>query len=69
MQLWVDEETVTTRIEDPQKSPFWPSRDELCRYLTRDEVMEREGGKDWAIQRRLDFENHHPATQEFLQSQ
>ena len=66
MHLFTDEENVITRIEDPQKSPFWHWQDSSDRYLTRDEVLSQEGGKDWAINRRLDFENHHPATAQFL---
>ena len=67
LHLWVDENEVITRIEDPEKSPFWPSRSETVRYLSRDEVLRRSGAKEWAIERRLDFEREHLATAEFLE--
>lgn len=66
LHLFTDEENVITRIEDPSKSPFLHWEDRADRYLTREEVLSQEGGKDWAIDRRLDLENHHAATAEFL---
>lgn len=67
MHLYSDNENTITRIEDPEESPFWPSHDEGERYLTRLEVMSQDGGKEWAINRRLDFEDHHEPTAAFLQ--
>ena len=66
LHLWATETDVVTRIEDPSESPFWPSHPESERYLTRDEVLSQEGGKEWAIERRLDFERHHDETSAFL---
>jgi hypothetical protein len=53
LHMWVRDKEVVTRIEEPQDSPFWVNRDESSRYLTRDEVLSRQGGRDWAIDRRL----------------
>ncbi len=66
MHLYTDNDNVVTRIEDPDKSPFWRWEKRTDRYLTREEVLSQEGGKDWAIDRRLDFEAHHQPTVHFL---
>ena len=67
MHLYVDDDgNVVTRIEDPEESPLWPSRNQAYRYLSREEVLAQDGAKEWAIGRRLDFENHHSPTEQFL---
>jgi hypothetical protein len=67
MHLYLDDqENVITRIEDPEESPLWPSRNQAYRYLTREEVLAHTGAKEWAIGRRLDFEDHHLPTKQFL---
>jgi len=67
MHLYVDDdENLVTRIEDPEESPLWPSRDRAYRYLLREEVLAQDGAKEWAIGRRLDFEKHHALTVQFL---
>lgn len=66
LHLYTDDENVVTRISDPEDSPFWRWRRDADRYLTRDEVLAQAGGKEWAIDRRLDFEEHHRATGDFL---
>jgi hypothetical protein len=67
MHLYVDDDgNVVTRIEDPEESPLWPSRNQAYRYLSREEVLAQNGAKEWAIGRRLDFENHHSPTGQFL---
>ena len=67
MHLYVDDdENLVTRIEDPEESPLWPSLNQSYRYLLREEVLAQDGAKEWAIGRRLDFENHHAPTGEFL---
>jgi hypothetical protein len=67
MHLYLDdEENVITRIEDPEGSPLWPSRNQANRYLTREEVLAQNGAKEWTIGRRLDFEYHHSPTKQFL---
>lgn len=66
LHLWVKEAEVITRIEDPNESPFWPSHSDEERYLTREEVLSQDGGKEWAINRRLDFEKHHEETAAFI---
>ena len=66
MQLCADSNEVVTTIKDPQSSPLWPTRDSSERYLTRAEVLAQCGGKDWAINRRLDIEEHHAPTRQFL---
>jgi hypothetical protein len=67
MHIYVDDDdNVVTRIEDPEESPFWPSRNQEYRYLSREEVLALDGAKDWAIGRRLHFVNHHSATSQFL---
>jgi hypothetical protein len=67
MHVYVDEDdNVVTRIEDPEASPLWPSRNQEYRYLTREEVLARDDAKEWAIGRPLDFVNHHSATRQFL---
>lgn len=66
LHLWVDGTEVKTSISDPAKSPFWPEHSDKERYLSREEVLSREGGKEWAIARRLDFEEHHKPTERFL---
>jgi hypothetical protein len=68
LHLWATETDVVTRIEDPSESPFWASHQESERYLTREEVLSREGGKEWVIGRRLDFVSHHNMTNAFLGS-
>lgn len=68
MHLYTDEDNVVTRIEDPEESPFWRWERRQDRYLTREEVLSHEGGKEWAIDRRLDFEEHHVATADFLRA-
>lgn len=67
MHLYVDDdENLVTRIEDPEESPFWASRNRVYRYLSREEVLAQNEAKEWAIGRRLDFENHHSPTGQFL---
>ena len=67
MHLYIDDDdNVVTRIEDPEESPLWPSRNREFRYLSREEVLAKDGAKEWAIGRRLDFENHHSPTEQFL---
>jgi hypothetical protein len=67
MHLYLDDDgNVVTRIEDPEQSPLWPSRNQAHRYLSREEVLAQNGAKEWAIGRRLDFENHHSPTGQFL---
>ena len=67
MHLYLDDqENVITRIEDPEESPLWSSRNLEYRYLTREEVLAQNGAKEWAIGRRLDFEYHHLPTKQFL---
>ena len=67
MHLYIDDDdNVVTRIEDPEGSPLWPSRNQEYRYLSREEVLTQEGAKEWAIGRRLDFEKHHSLTEHFL---
>lgn len=66
LHLYTDDENVVTRIEDPDESPFWKWPRDDARYLTRAEVLSQEGGKEWAINRRLDFEKHHQPTEAFL---
>lgn len=66
LHLHSDGENIATRISDPEDSPFWRWNTDDDRYLTRNEVFAQNGGKEWAIDRRLDFERHHRATSEFL---
>lgn len=66
LHVWVDDKNVKTSITDPTESPFWLERTDKERYLTRDEVLSQKGGKEWAIERRLDFEEHHKPTERFI---
>jgi len=66
LHVWVADGNVQTSIADPDESPFWPTRSESHRYLRREEVLSQPGGKGWAIDRRLEFEESHPPTRRFL---
>lgn len=66
LHLYSDKENIITRVSDPKDSPFWRWKVDDDRYLSRDEVLAQDGGKEWAIERRLDFEEHHSATAQFL---
>ena len=68
LHVYVDDSNILTSIQDPQESPFWPPPDAGPRLLTRAEVLSREGGKEWAVARRLDLERHHPPTAQFLRA-
>ncbi len=67
MQLWADKNEVATTIKDPQESPLWLARAASDRYLTREEVLAQQGGKNWAIDRRLEIEEQHAETRQYLQ--
>jgi len=66
LHLHSDGKDIATRISDPEDSPFWRWRTDDDRYLTRQEVLAQDGGKEWAINRRIEFEEQHRATTEFL---
>ena len=66
LHLYLRDQDIVTVIADPQESPLWPTRSQEHRYLTRSEVLQQPGGKEWVIERRLEFEEQHRPTHEFL---
>ncbi len=64
--MWIDEGQVITRVEDAASSPFFSKGDGGHRLLTRNEVVAKPGGVEWVIARRMQFEEHHQATQAFI---
>ena len=66
LHLWQEDNEVKTSISDPQMSPFWASAEPKNRYLLREEVLAQPGGREWAIDRRLEFVNLHLPTDKFV---
>lgn len=64
--LWVDDGQIITRIEDAADAPFWSAGTDGVRLLTREEVAAHPDGMNWAISRRLQFEEHHRDTAAFI---
>lgn len=66
LHAWVAEGQIVARVEEPDNSPFPESECYGERRLTRHEVFSRQGGLDWAIERRNDFVRHHQPSSVFL---
>lgn len=66
LRNWVDDGQVIARVEDQARSPFRSKHIFSERFLARDEVLEREGALAWAIARREELLELHPASAEFL---
>jgi len=64
--IYTDDDNIVTRIENPEKSPYWKWPKDDARYLTREEVLSQEEAKQWVIDRRLDFVENHHSTANFL---
>ena len=48
LHTWVHKENLITRVEDPENSPFSNTHEINERLLTRQEVLDQAGGKEWA---------------------
>ena len=57
---------IVTRVEEPDNSPFLESKCYGERRLARDEVLSKEGGLEWALERRDDFGRHHQPSSTLL---
>jgi len=66
LHTWIAEDSVTAKVEEPDNSPFSESGCFGERCLTRNEVLSKQGGLEWAIERRDDFVRHHQPSKAFL---
>ena len=62
----VAEGQIIAKVEEPDDSPFLEGECYGERRLTRDEVLSKPGGVEWAIMRRDDFIRHHQPSFAFL---
>lgn len=66
LHTWIEEDKVIAKVEEPDNSPFSESDCYGERCLTRNEVLSKQGGLEWAIERRDDFVRHHQPSKAFL---
>jgi len=66
LHTWIAEDKVIAKVEEPDNSPFSESDCYGERCLTRNEVLSKQGGLEWAIERRDDFVRHHQPSKAFL---
>ena len=63
---WTNNEQITARVEDPEKSPFSQEDAFGERLLTREEVFAQEGGNEWVFRCHDLIVENHPEVSSFL---
>jgi len=66
LHSWLAESEIIARVEDPDHSPFTDQHVYGEQRLTRDQVLSKQGGLEWAVERREDFIRGHPPSAAFL---
>lgn len=66
LQNWITDGKLVLRVADSSESPFRSQHIFDEHFLTRDDVLGKEGGLEWAIARRDDLLRLHKQSFDFL---